>query len=95
MVVRVVRERVCDICESNEGVCRYRITKIEGNGQRTSTVDLCEEHGGTVEDAMSAAPTPRRGSKATRPVVSLDDINTKKRVAKKAPAKKPGPSRKR
>lgn len=93
--MKVTRKRVCDICENEEGVCRYRITKLEGSAQRTSTVDLCENHGGTVEMAMHAAPTPRRGRKSARPVVSLDQIEAQKKPArKKAPAKKAGAPRK-
>lgn len=99
VVVKVTRVRVCDICESAEGVCRFRITKLEGAFQRTVTTDLCGEHGGTVEAAMSAAPVPRRGRKSGRPVTPVAEINARKtvakRAAKKAPAKKTGASRSR
>jgi hypothetical protein len=92
MVVKVTRKRVCDICESDDGVCRYRITKLEGTTQRTVTSDLCLEHAEGVQIAMDAAPQPRRGRKSARPVVSLDDINAKKTAAKRA-ARKPATKR--
>lgn len=106
--MKVTRKRVCDVCGSDDGVCRYRITKLEGfritkleraADQRTVTADLCTEHGVALEDAMLAAPVTRRGRKSTKPVVSLDQITAKKapagRTAKKTPAKKPGSSRSR
>lgn len=88
--MQVIRKRVCDICSSDDGVCRYRITKLEETSQRTVTTDLCGEHGEMVERAVVSAPTPRRGRKSSKPVVSLDEIN-----AKKKPAKRPASSRKR
>lgn len=91
MVVKVTRKRVCDICESEDGVCRYRITKLEDSSQRTVTTDLCFEHAEDVENAIQVAPAPRRGRKTAKPVVSLSEIKTKK----KAPAKKAGAPRKR
>lgn len=84
----MTRKRVCDICESEDGVCRYRITKLEDNSQRTVTTDLCVEHAEDVENAIQVAPAPRRGRKSAKPVVSLNDIKTKK----KAPARKAGAS---
>lgn len=93
MVVKVTRKRVCDICESEEGVCRYRITKLEDATQRTVTSDLCVEHSEDVENAIQVAPAPRRGRKSAKPVVSLDQI---KKAAKKPAAKAAGSrSRKR
>lgn len=87
MVMKVTRKRVCDICEGDDGVCRFRITKLEGSAQRTVTSDLCVECGTDVETAMNAAPTPRRGRKTARPVVPLDQI-PKKRPAKKTARQK-------
>lgn len=97
VVVKVTRKRVCDICESDDGVCRYRITKLEGVSQRTVTSDLCVQHGEGVEAAIDVAPLPRRGRKTARPVVGLDEIAAKKTTParKKAPAKKAGAARKR
>lgn len=95
--MKITRERVCDVCESADGVCRYRITKLEGSAQHTVTSDLCTEHAEGVQLAIDAAPVPRRGRKTAKPVVSLDSIAAKKtsakRAARKAPAKKPGPSK--
>lgn len=90
--MKVTRKRVCDICESDDGVCRYRITKLEGVAQQTVTSDLCVEHGADVERAMNAAPAPRRGRKAAKPVVPLDQIPRK--ASKKAAAKKTAATRK-
>lgn len=90
--MKVTRMRVCDICGNEQGVCRYRITKLEDSAQRTGTVDLCSEHGDVVEAAMGAAPMSRRGRKSAKPVVSLDDI-PKKRTAKKTPARKSASSK--
>lgn len=97
MAVKVTRKRVCDICESEDGVCRYRITLLDDGGQQTVTTDLCAEHGNPVQLALDSSPVPRRGRKPARPVVSLDEINTKKRAGtRKAPAsKKAGAPRKR
>lgn len=89
MVVKVTRKRVCDICENEDGVNRYRITKLEEATQRTVTSDLCVEHAEGLEQAIKVSPMPRRGRKTARPVVSLDEI-PKKRASKKAPAKKTG-----
>lgn len=94
MVVKVTRKRVCDICESEEGVCRYRITKLEGVHQQTVTSDLCTEHQAQVEEAIVTAPIPSRGRKTAHPVVSLDEVAAKKkpaakRASKKATARKP------
>lgn len=91
----MTRKRVCDICESEDGVCRYRITKLEGVHQQTVTSDLCVEHQVQVEQAIETAPLPRRARKTGRPVVGLDEIAAKKAASKKAPAKKTGASRKR
>lgn len=95
--MKVTRQRVCDICESDDNVCRYRITKLEGSRQRTVTTDLCAEHGGSVQTAMEAAPVSTRGRKSGRPVVSLDEIDAKKKVPaqRKTPARKPGSARSR
>lgn len=83
--MKVTRRRVCDICESEEGVCRYRITKLEDASQRTVTSDLCREHAADVENAIQVAPMPRRGRKSAKPVVSLSEIQKK---ANKKPAAK-------
>jgi hypothetical protein len=93
VVVKVTRKRVCDICESEDGVSRYRITRLEGNHQQTVTSDLCIEHGGPVEAAIQTAPQPRRGRKSAKPVVSLSEIQ--KKAAKKPAAKKAAGPRKR
>lgn len=81
MVVKVTRARVCDICESEDSVHRYRITRLEGTSQQTVTTDLCVEHSGPVEVAINTAPQPRRGRKSARPVVSVDEIVAKKVTA--------------
>jgi hypothetical protein len=92
MVVKVTRSRVCDICENDNGVRRYRITKLEDTRQRTVTTDLCADHSSQVEEAIDTAPAPRRGRKGPRPVVSLDEVAAKKKPArKKAPAKAGAP----
>lgn len=77
----MTRKRVCDICESDDGVSRYRITKLENGSQRTVTSDLCVEHAEDVENAIQVAPAPRRGRKSAKPVVSLDEIKTKKKAS--------------
>jgi hypothetical protein len=85
---------VCDICESDNGVRRYRITKLEDTRQRTVTTDLCVEHHSQVEQAISVAPAPRRGRKTPRPVVSLDEVAAQKKPARKKAPAKAGASRK-
>ena len=86
MVVKVTRKRVCDICESEDGVCRYRITRLEdgdSKGQQTVTADLCAEHSKGARAVLEKAPAPRRGRKPVRPVVSLDEIEAEKKPARK------------
>lgn len=74
----MTRKRVCDICESDEGVTRYRITRLEGTRQQTATVDICSVNPHTIQEAVEAATLLRRGRKAGRPVVSLDEVTAKK-----------------
>lgn len=95
VVVKVTRTRVCDTCGSEHGVCRYRITKLEGvQSQTTVTADVCDENPHTLEEIIGAAPAPRRGRKSARPVVSVDEIAAKKAAPARKRATKKATTRK-
>jgi hypothetical protein len=62
-----VKVRICDICGAEEGVCRYRVSRLE-QSPRTVTVDLCAEHGAGLERVLEAKPVPRRKARAVTPI---------------------------
>lgn len=80
MAIKVLRVRVCDICGNEEGVCRYRVSKLEGD-TRTVTVDLCPTHGAAMELTLESKPVPRRKARAVTP---MKEITATRRKARKA-----------
>lgn len=57
MATQIIKQRVCDICGSQEGVRTYRVGLV-GNGRGVSP-DLCEAHQGPIKEAMAAVPKGR------------------------------------
>lgn len=57
VATQIIKQRVCDICGSQEGVKTYRVGLV-GNGRGVSP-DLCETHQGPINEAMAAVPTTR------------------------------------
>lgn len=90
MVMQVLRVRACDICGTHDDVARYRVSRLDGENQRTSTLDLCPAHGAGLEDALGVKPVARRKQRA---VVPLDEVKAKSRSTRKA-AKKAAPRKK-
>lgn len=79
MAVRIVKERVCDICQSDEGVKSYRVGLI-GDGRGTSP-DLCGEHAAPIEKVMAAAKAtkPQAGLRKPRTVTTPEAIAKQRR----------------
>ena len=81
--MKTLRVRVCDVCESENGVCRYRVAKLEGEPQ-TITLDLCVEHAAPLEPLLEVKPADRR----RRPVVPMEEVRAQKKTPpRKAAAK--------
>lgn len=87
MVVKIERtvtkKIVCNICGSEEGVVRYRITRTED--RRGGNVDMCSEHGAPLEEALGTLSVrPVRG----RTVTPMSAIKkTAKKTAKRSTGK--------
>ena len=60
MATQIIKQRVCDLCGSDEGVRTYRVGVV-GNGRGVAP-DLCAEHQKPLEQVMAAVP---RGRTAT------------------------------
>lgn len=60
MATQITKKRVCDLCQSDEGVRTYRIGLV-GDGRGVSP-DLCAEHQKPIEEAMAAVPKGRSSS---------------------------------
>jgi hypothetical protein len=57
MATQIIKQRVCDLCGSAEGIKTYRVGVV-GNGRGVAP-DLCEEHAEPLETVMSAVPKGR------------------------------------
>lgn len=68
MATRITRNLVCDICEGDKGVQRWRVVKM-GQGKQVS-VDLCErpECSGPFEHVMEMLPQGKRSQVRRRQV---------------------------
>ena len=60
MAVQIKKQRVCDLCGSDEGVVTYRVGLV-GKGRGVSP-DLCEAHQAPLREAMAAVPKGRSSS---------------------------------
>lgn len=80
MAVRVTKDLICDICGGDEGVSRYRFTRVRDD--RKITADLCAEHAGIIEELFKLMPAGKRGQTRARPVLTEAEI-----VAKRKPRK--------
>lgn len=60
MAVEIIKQRVCDMCGSGEGIRTYRVGVV-GDGRGVAP-DLCTEHAEPLEKVMSAVPKGRSTS---------------------------------
>lgn len=60
MATQIIKQRVCDLCGSDEDVKTYRVGVV-GNGKGVAP-DLCAEHRKPLDEVMAAVP---RGRTAT------------------------------
>jgi hypothetical protein len=67
MAVRVIKERTCDCCGSNDSVERWRVTNPAG---RQVSPDLCVKCAGPFVKVMERLPEGKRGQTQRRVVVS-------------------------
>lgn len=86
--MRTLRVRFCDFpgCNSDQGVCRFKITKLETeDGPRTVTLDLCIEHAAPLIPILEAKPANRRNGRTVTP---LKEVTARKKTAKKTARKR-------
>lgn len=84
MATKIIRSKVCDMCNSDEGVKTYRIG-IVGNGRGVAP-DLCEIHQKPIEEAMEAVPASRpAGGLRKQPKVKTEAEVRKLRKPRKKP----------
>ena len=57
MATQIIKQRVCDVCGSHDGVRTYRVGVV-GNGRGVAP-DLCAEHQEPLEKVMAAVPKGR------------------------------------
>jgi hypothetical protein len=57
MATQIIKQRVCDLCGSDEDVKTYRVGVV-GNGRGVAP-DLCGEHQKPLDEVMAAVPKGR------------------------------------
>lgn len=60
MATQIIKQRVCDICGSDDDIKTYRVGLV-GNG-RGAAPDLCAKDREPIERIMEAVPKGRSGS---------------------------------
>jgi len=68
--------RVCDVCEAQEDVHMYEIRR---DGTRVK-VDLCKEHGATLEGFLKAAKPPRTRTRRASRVTTMKEVEDLKKT---------------
>jgi hypothetical protein len=81
MATQIIKQRVCDLCGSDEGVTTFRVGVV-GKGRGVSP-DLCEAHQAPLREAMAAVPTSRSSS-ALRKVPPVRTEAQVKKLRKRA-----------
>jgi hypothetical protein len=76
MATLVTRTSICDVCESDRGVTRWRITEPSG---RTISADLCAEHQEPLTTIFKKLPTGKRGQVQKHKVVTEAQVRQARR----------------
>ncbi|HKN44286.1 MAG TPA: hypothetical protein VJW23_10200 [Propionibacteriaceae bacterium] len=81
--VRVVRELVCDLCGSTDGVLRWHLQR---EGKKRSP-DLCDKHGKPLVELLESLPA-KRGNQGQREVLTEAQVKQKVRAFRAAAKKR-------
>lgn len=75
MVTKVIRELICDLCGSNEGVRKWRIQSDTG---RKASPDLCAKDAKVLEQVLKKVPAGTGKRSTPRPVLTEAQIRAKR-----------------
>jgi hypothetical protein len=78
-----VRELVCDVCGSNDGVVRWHIQREK----RKRSPDLCDKHGTPLVELFDSLPA-KRGNQGSRAVLTEAQVKQKVRTFRAAAKKR-------